>query len=1049
MTRAMSGRETGGMGDVYAFADLELDEALYALRRGGAVVKLEPKVFDVLAYLVRHRSRVVSKDELLAELWPREHVSDSVLPRCVTAARKAIGDSATAQRMITTVHGRGYRFVAPVELAAAAGAPIAGGAAASRAASADTAPTRDAFVGRRDAMGQLRRALGDALHGHGRLVLLAGEPGIGKTRTAEEIAAEACWRGARVLTGRCYEGDGAPAFWPWVQIVRAATALPDARDARARIGGGGADLAQLVPELAAAPASVVSEQARFRLFDSVSGFLRALATARPLALVLDDLHWADKPSLMLLQFVAREMRDVPLLLIATYRDVELRRDHPLAAALGELGREPVCGRVVLRGLAETDVAAFIAATVDTPPSAAAVAAIHGMTEGNPFFVGEIVRLLAERGELAGGDPAAWTATLPQGVREAIGRRLSTLSDECNRVLALAAVLGRDFRVAELRALAELDAGRILELLNEAADARIVVPAGDGPRSTAAPSRYAFAHALIRETLYEELTVPVRVRLHRRAGETIEAVRAADLGPYVAELAHHFYQAAAGGGAEKAIAYAMRAAERASALLAYEEAAGHHERALDAMELAAAGGDVLRCDLLLGLGEARLHARERDAARATFRRAAQVARTLSRPDLLARAALGFGGRAEFGVGPDPDVRALLDEALAALPGDAVALRARVLGRMVGTSPYADTMATRAALSEEAVMLARRAGDPTTIADALAARHWALLGPDHVAARRALGDELLALADATGERAWAFTARDFRFATCLCVGDIEAADRELDALRTLADELRQPLEHWFVTWFRASRAIADGRFEEGEACIREGLAIGERAQHPAAMASFRGQLLWLRGEQGRREDIAEVEEGLRFLLPLTAGTRAVLQSALVNLYVDQERHDDARREFAALAARDFHDIERDEHWMVTMAMAAEAVADLRDERRAPLVYELLRPFPDRNVVHDLLHAYRGSVALYLGLAATGMRAWDPAARHFEDALAANTRMGVRPYVARTEYEYARMLLERGRRADRPRVRALLARALATAGELGMRRLEVKIAATTVPR
>ena len=1049
------------MSVVHTFGDFALDEALYELRRGAASVKLEPKVFDVLVYLMRHRERVVSKDELLAELWPGEHVSESVLPRCITALRKAVDDTAAGQRVIQTVHGRGYRFVAPVESAAAgtvaeAGAPAAAKEHPSAREDGVAEPSRGVFVGREEAMTQLRDALADAYAGCGRLVLVLGEPGIGKTRIAEEIASEGRRRGALVLTGRCYEGEGAPAFWPWLQILRAAGAAPDAPAVLARLGGAVADVAQLVPELRAdlaeqRPGAVLApEQARFRLFDAVSAFLRALAAAQPLVLVVDDLHWADKPSLLLLQFLAREMGVMRLLLVGTYRDVELRRQHPLAAALGDLAREPVCSRLTLRGLAPRDVARFLATTTGRLPSEPTIAAIHDMTEGNPFFIGEIIRLLLDRGSLDGGDDPSWALTLPQGVREAIGRRLGALSDECNRVLTLAAVLGRDFRLGELRLLAELDAAPLLEVLHEAVDARIVAPVaaarGAGGR---APTRYTFAHALIRETLYEELSAPMRVRLHQRAGEVLEETHAVDRGSFLGELAHHFYQAAAGGQAEKAISYATAAAERASHALAYEEAAGHYERALEALDFVVPRDDARHCALLLGLGEARMRAGERDAARGTFRDAAAVARAFGRPDLLARAALGFGGRAEFGVGPDAEVRALLDEALDRLPADDIALRSRLLSRMVGTVPYADTMATRDTLSAEAVALARRAGDPATLADALNARHWAFLGPDHVDERRALGDELLALAGGIGDKAWSFLGHDIRFHALLALGDVAAADRELDVLGHLATELRQPVEQWFVCWYRASRAIGDGRFDEGERWLREGLAIGQRAQHPAAMPAFRGQMLWLRGEQGRSEDIAEMEEGLRFLLPFSFATRHILQSALVNLYVDQGRIEDARREFEAVAAEAFRDVERDEHWMVTMAMLAEAVADLEDGRRAANVYELLQPFAARNVVHDLLRAYRGSTALYLALAATAMREWERAAGHFEEALVMNTRLGSRPYVARAEYEYARMLLLRGRRADRARARTLLASALTMAQELGMRRLEVKVAATVVPR
>ncbi|HEY2386150.1 MAG TPA: AAA family ATPase, partial [Candidatus Binatia bacterium] len=282
------------MSVTYTFAGLILDEALYELRRGAAAVKLEPKVFDVLRYLVRHRERVVSKDELLAELWPGEHVSESVLPRCITALRKAVGDTAAGQRVIQTVHGRGYRFVAPLEIAAVGGAAADGEVALARE-DGPAEPARGAFVGREDAMAKLRAALADALGGAGRLVLLVGEPGIGKTRTAEEIATDGRRAGALVLAGRCYEGDGAPAFWPWLQILRAAGAAPEAAPVLARLGGGVADVAQLLPELFAGHAlrpgaALEPEQARFRLFDAVSALLRALAASRPLVLVVDDLH---------------------------------------------------------------------------------------------------------------------------------------------------------------------------------------------------------------------------------------------------------------------------------------------------------------------------------------------------------------------------------------------------------------------------------------------------------------------------------------------------------------------------------------------------------------------------------------------------------------------------------------------------------------------------------------------------------------------------------------------------------------------------------------
>jgi DNA-binding winged helix-turn-helix (wHTH) protein/tetratricopeptide (TPR) repeat protein len=1019
---------------VHAFGDFELDERLYELRRGGAVVKVEPKVFDVLAYLVRHRDRVVAKDELLGQLWPGEFVSESVLPRCITAARKALGDDPADARLIQTVHGRGYRFIAPLRAAGAAASDDRDGVPAAALAE----PAAGVFVGRDDAMAQLRAAFERAWGGSGQLVLVLGEPGIGKTRTAEEVAALARARGARVLAGGCYEGEGAPAFWPWVQILRALGGAGASARSPAELGPDAVDLAALVPDLEApaagraAPPLVVPEQARFRLFDGVAGFLRRASTARPLVLLLDDLHWADKPSLLLLQFLAREIRRAAILILGTYRDVALGRHHPLAETLGELAREPACQRVALRGLAEADVLRFIELTAERAPAPGVAAAVHAMTEGNPFFIGEIVRLLVAEGRLERPpDGTTLAVALPQGVREAIGRRLSALSEPCNRALALASVIGREFHLHVLQRVAELPAESLLALLDEAAGARILVP------DPGAPGRYAFAHALVRETLYEELTLPVRVRLHRRVGEVLEEVHGADVTAHLPELAYHFFQAAPGGEAARAVAYARRAAERALELLAYEEAAGHYQRALEATDFATPPDEAARCALLLGLGDAQSRSGERTAARCTFERAAAIARRLGRPDDLARAALGFGGRAEFGVGPDEAVRALVEEALAALGEDDHALRARLLSRMTGTEPYSISMETRRRLSAEAVALARRAGDRATLVAALSARFWALLGPDHLDERFAVGEELLALATKSGDRNCAFLAHEVRLGVSLVRGDIPAADREIEIMGALAAELRQPVELWFVTWSRASRAVADGRFAEAERLMNEGLAIGERAQHPAAPQAFAGQMLWLRGEQGLLEHAEQVEAAFRSLIERRPASHAILQAGVANLHSDLGRLAEARQELDALATHGFADIERDEHWLVTMHLLAEVCADVGDAPRAALLYDLLRPFADLNVVHDLIRAYRGSASLALGMLARTMGRFPEAIGHLESALVMNRRLGTRPYVVRAQCEYVRVLLDRGSRADLPKARQLLAAARVAAEEMGMKR------------
>jgi predicted ATPase len=361
------------------------------------------------------------------------------------------------------------------------------------------------FVGREAELAGLTADLEATLAGRGGVVLLAGEPGIGKTRLAEELATAAAARGALALWGRCWEGEGAPAFWPWVQIIRAHVQAADPAALRQEMGAGAADIAQLVPALRErlpdlpAPPPTEPKAARFRLFDSLAGFLRAAAARRPLLLVLDDLHWADAPSLALLRFVSRELEQAGPLVVGIYRHTEVDRGHPLVATLADLTRGRG-RRLLLGGLDEHDVASFVALVAGVEPSPELAAAVHQQTDGNPFFVTEVVRLLASQGPLAAGETGspALTAGLPEGVKAVVAERLGRLSGGCRRVLEVAAVFGRDFELRALQPASGLDAERLLGLLEEAEAARVIgaIPGGLG--------RWRFAHALVREVLYEGL-----------------------------------------------------------------------------------------------------------------------------------------------------------------------------------------------------------------------------------------------------------------------------------------------------------------------------------------------------------------------------------------------------------------------------------------------------------------------------------------------------------------------------------------------------------------
>ena len=890
------------------------------------------------------------------------------------------------------------------------------------------------FVGREREMDELHAGLEDSLSGHGRLFMLVGEPGIGKTRTAEELITYARLRKAQALWGRCYEGEGAPAYWPWVQAIRSYVHDGDPKALLSEMGSGAAVIAQVVSEVRErlpglpVPPSLGPEQARFRLFDSITTFLKNAADEQPLVLVLDDLHWADKPSLLLLQFLAREMRGARLLVIGTYRDVDLRRQHPLSQTLAELTREQLSQRIVLRGLTQHDVARFIEVTAGLKPPEALVAAVYKETEGNPFFVNEVVRLLVTDGRLEHPETVkSWSVSIPQGVREVVGRRLDHVSAECNRILTIASVIGREFGLDALERVAGIAGDRLLEVIEEAEAVRVLV---EVPRTM---GRYSFSHALIRETLYEELSTTRRVRLHRQVGEALEALYGAHPEAHLAELAYHFFEAAQGGDVDRAITYAVRAGDRAAATMAHEEAARHYEIALQAMDLRE-GSDEARCALLLTFAETLWRAGEYDRAKEISLRAATLARKLGASEQLARAALGFGGRlvAFAAVIRDETLVGLLEEALGTLGAGDSALRALVLGRLAEEITFSDSYERREAFCGQAVEMARRLGDPAVVAAVLRNTHWALWTADNVAERLALASEIVWLAEQAGDRATLLEGHAFRLWDLLELGDVPGARLEFDVFSRPVEESRQPYLRWGVAIIRVLLALVQGRLAEVEALAQEALQLGQESQNQNAALVFGVQTLSSLWERGRSQELASMLSAAAEAYPAIAPN---LRSVQVLVSRDLGRTSEARAEFERLAAHDFSDMPRNIAWLFSIAFLAEACASLGDGARAGTLYELLHPLADRNITIGPVAAF-GSVSRHLALLAVTLGRREQAVRHFEDALAMDARMGTRQALARTQLEYADLLLARGEPGDRAKALGMLRQALDTARDLGMK-------------
>src|SRR5215468_2071669 len=601
--------------------------------------------------------------------------------------------------------------------------------------------TNQPFVGRVGEREALAAHIAAAQQGRGCVILVSGEPGVGKTRLVEEAVARVA--PGRVLWGRCQEIEGAPAFWPWIQVLRAYVRATPGDRLRAELGDDVAELARLVPGIrtrcpdVAAPQeeTLDAETARFRLFDAVAMFLRTIAATELLVLVLDDLHWADHESLLLLAFVARELREQRLLVLGTYRETELRQAAAAAGVLGDLAR--ASRRLELAGLTSEDVGQYVSAACGRMPTTETVEAILRATAGNPFFVTEVVQLLHSQGRLDESAPGSWRLDIPEGVRETIRRRVEPLSDTGRRVLAAAAVIGREFDIDLLARVVGLPPEGIRRELEAATRLGVIQERAERPGG------FRFAHALVQDALVAELGAEVRAELHRDAGAALEALHGDALDPVLGDIARHYFEAAPLGTLSKAIEFAIRAGQHAFGQLGYEEAAGHFERALQASRGTTVSTDA-RLSILLPLGSAQQAAGDAEGARATLIEAAQLARDLGYPHILTLALTTAPG-VETGTVDWTLVR-LLEEAIGLLgPRDA---RDRIiLLAQLSRSLYFADAARRHAYSEEALAIARRRNDDVALLAALHARQLALWEPGEVRRRRDIGEELLALATAT--------------------------------------------------------------------------------------------------------------------------------------------------------------------------------------------------------------------------------------------------------------------------------------------------------------
>jgi DNA-binding CsgD family transcriptional regulator/tetratricopeptide (TPR) repeat protein len=899
------------------------------------------------------------------------------------------------------------------------------------------------FVGRSGELARLRALMPRAEGEGGRVALLAGEPGSGKSRLVREFAATATEEGALVLYGACDAVVRTP-YGPFVEALDRLIRSIETEELRAALGSGGGDLARLLPELPVRvgglppPVEADPDTERHRLHTAANDLLSGASRGRPLLLVLEDVHWADSPTLLLLRHLAHAAGNARVLLLATFRDTEADVPQGLAEVLADLRRSEHVLRLRLSGLSAAEVgelARRASACEPDPGLDELAAAMRDLTGGNAFLVCELWRALVETGavEVTGGRlrvtrPLEELAS-PESVREVAGQRLARLAPGTIALLELAATAGAEFELEVIRRAAGLAEPELLAALEEAVASGMIEELPSQSLSC------RFTHELVRRALYDGLSRARRAELHLRVGEAMEAV-GADSGRALADLAHHFAAGVTFGGAERAVEHNLRAARTAAAALAFEEAAVCLRTAIEV----GVDDTAQQAGIFLELGTASHRAGKAPDALEAFASAAEIARELGDAELLARAAIGYEDACwRPGIAMEESVE-LLEEAIAALGGGDDELRVGLLAGLARALDFRGERERGAIVRGNAVALARRLEHRPGLAKVLVRSYWSR-GTSSLEEILAMLSEGRDLAEELRDAELRTEAMAWRVPTFVALCDFESAREEVAVLRKMAELTAQPFMHHVAAHYGSAIALCDGRLADAEAMAIRSEEWGRLLTGRDASGTYGIQMFSVRREQGR---LAELAPAVR-LLAGEAGRDGPWQPGLVAVLAELGMESEARRELARLASEGIDGF-RESLWLAALAYLADAAAALGDESMAALLYPELEPLAGDNVMIGHLVACYGAADRYLGMLAATLGEAERAEEHFERALELNGRMGVPTWMAHTAYEYARLLLAGGR-GERGRAEALLSQAGALAEGIGMAGLLAKIGALGV--
>jgi class 3 adenylate cyclase len=876
------------------------------------------------------------------------------------------------------------------------------------------------FVGRERERRQLRSAIASVRGGGQATVFLAGEPGIGKTRLTAAVCEEARASGCDVLYGRCDEDLGLP-MQPLVEALEHLVEIAPSSLLRRHVAERGGELALLVPSLERrvpalpVPRAGQEEENRRVLVNAIAGLLAAAAVGRGLVLVLDDLHWADQTTILVLRHMILSHVLAGVAVVGTYRDTDIADEHPLAAMLADVSSEPGVSRVALRGLDQADVALLLEGLGAGAPGEgreALARVVREETDGNPLFVVELLRALDDGGALHRpaedwiASRSIFTAALPGTVREAILRRVRRLDPGVLAALSTASVIGREFDFELLRTVCGVDENELLDMVEAAIGAHLLqeVPARE--------VRFTFTHALIEYTLYGELSLARRQRLHQRVAEGIEQRPDAEIEHRPGELAYHWAESSSVGG-PKALHFAEAAGEQALAQLAFAEAVGWFRRALEILKGQPAPShlrarELHRAELLLRLGGAQRRAGDPEC-RATLLAAVDLARRLGETEMLVAAALAKtrGVASEMGRVDHEQVRALESALQAVGEGDSRE-RAELLSMLAIETLFDGDHVQRWARSDEALAIARRVGDHNSLMRVLTERAWAINAPDTLTERLANLDEAVGVHGQEHHlmRVLAIRARaDAR----LEAGDVGGMEADVVRCELEAAALLEPLASWWAMCPRLELTMLRGRLSECERLTQEFLQLGMRAGQPDALTFFAAALVGLRRQQGRMGEVRVVYEQAVAENP----TMPAWSGGLALAYAAEGDRERALVLLRAAAADRFAHMPRDWVWLVGICQWAESAALLEEREACECLYGLLLPWRERVITTGT--AAWGTVVHHLCLLAVSLGLDRERDEHLREAASLHARLGAPVWLAETHVMRARMMFEReGRQA-----------------------------------